>query len=216
MSAQKTEQKHQRIAKPYVPLSTSYYDDQKVMAAGEKAEILFVRSLAAAKRLWSDGVLLDGHLDRIGLSDVVGRAARLVDVGLWTRIDGGYQIVAWDKWNVSADEAQAQIERKRLGAAMTNHKRHHGEESDPNCSFCLEGSQDKTSKAATRTSGRTSGRYSDSGRSKPHDPVVSVPMDEIEDQRRHVAQLEASARTTPPELAEAKAELDRLRTGVAS
>ena len=77
----------------FAPLSAHYYDDDAVIAAGEKAEVLYLRSLA---------------------SGVTARAQRLVEAGLWERVDGGYRITAWLKHNASKAEIE---EKQRRDAA---------------------------------------------------------------------------------------------------
>lgn len=108
----------------YVPLDVNYDDDPKVIAAGEKAELLFIRGLVLAKRTLSDGFVSDLQLPRLGLSSVKQRAAKLVEVGLWERDDeaGGWWIVAWDKHNKSAAEVK-ELRAKRQQAGKLGGKR---------------------------------------------------------------------------------------------
>lgn len=102
----------------YVELSVDYADDPKIIEAGEKAEVLYLRALCLAKRTLSDGHVADVQLPRFGLSGVKARARRLVEVGLWVEVEGGYQIAAYLKRNrpraqVLADRSKdAQRKRK--------------------------------------------------------------------------------------------------------
>lgn len=101
----------------YAPLSANYYDDDAVIAAGEKAEVLYTRGLAFCARTLTDGVITDLQLTRIGagLPGLNARAKKLCEVGLWRRLDGdlldqegsGYQVVRWLKWNLSKAEIEA-------------------------------------------------------------------------------------------------------------
>lgn len=101
----------------YAPLSANYYDDDAVIAAGERAEVLFTRGLAFCARNLNDGLITDLQLARIGvgLTGVKTRAKRLVDAGLWERIEGdlldtegtGYRVRSWGKWNLTKAEIQA-------------------------------------------------------------------------------------------------------------
>lgn len=101
----------------YAPLSANYYDDDAVIAAGERAEVLFTRGLAFCARNLNDGVITDLQLARIGvgLNGIKARAQRLVDVGLWERVDGdlfdcegsGYRVRRWNKWNLTRAEIEA-------------------------------------------------------------------------------------------------------------
>jgi hypothetical protein len=121
---------------PFVPLDADYFDNPKVIAVGEKGEILYVRGLAKAKMLLTDGVLLDAHLDRLGLSGVQARAKKLVGAGLWERTEGGYRIVGWLERNLPADAVVADMEAKRDAGILGNHTRWHKERVDPKCPHC--------------------------------------------------------------------------------
>ena len=119
----------------YVKLDASYDDDPKILMAGEKAEVLYLRALCLAKRILSDGFIADVHLPRFGLTSVNVRAKKLVEVGLWERVEGGYLIVSWLKHNSSKDEVEAIKE----GGARGNHVRWHVKERKPSssCEFCV-------------------------------------------------------------------------------
>lgn len=101
----------------FAPLSVNYYDDDKVIAAGEKAEVLFTRGLAFCARTLSDGFITDLQLTTFRLPGVKQRAQKLVAVGLWERVEGddllgetgkGYRVIRWVKWN----NTKAEIEQK--------------------------------------------------------------------------------------------------------
>ena len=60
----------------------------------------------------SDGFISDRQLVRfvgVGMFDATDRAARLVEVGLWERRDGGYSVRSWLDWNRSRDEITAML-----------------------------------------------------------------------------------------------------------
>jgi hypothetical protein len=104
----------------FAPLSAHYYDDDAIIAAGERAEVLFTRSLAFAARKPCDGFISDLQLTTFRLSGVQARADRLVQVGLWERVEDdlmgtgcGYRIRAWLKHNRS----RAEIEEKQRADA---------------------------------------------------------------------------------------------------
>lgn len=110
----------------YAPLSAYYYDDDAVIRAGERAEVLFTRSLAFGARQLKDGFITDAQVTRlgVGLSGVAARVAKLVEVGLWERVEdsdegSGYKVRRWLKWNASADEIASKqkkdAERKANG-----------------------------------------------------------------------------------------------------
>jgi len=126
----------------FTPLHVDYQSDPKIIEAGHVAEVLFVRSLAMSKRLLSDGVVKRVQLPSLCLG-LPGRpqtiVAALVSVGLWTEIDGGWQITNWLKWNPTAASLQAKAARKRASGLRANHERWHvgpnGKSSDT-CSIC--------------------------------------------------------------------------------
>lgn len=92
---------------PYAPLSATYYYDDELALAGENAELLFVRGLAFSAQVMNDGFISDIQLVRqvgVGMADAVDRAAALVEHGLWERVDGGYVVRSWLRWNKSAEE----------------------------------------------------------------------------------------------------------------
>jgi hypothetical protein len=81
----------------HVALDVDYADDEAIILAGEKAELLYVRALCTAKKSLSDGFVADAQIARYGLTGWQQRARRLVDVGLWRRdpTRAGYWILGW-------------------------------------------------------------------------------------------------------------------------
>jgi hypothetical protein len=91
----------------YAPLSATYYRDDAILEAGEKAELLYVRGLSFCSEAMSDGFISERQVVAVvgaGMRDTQSRAQTLVDVGLWERVDGGYVVRSWLKWNKSAEE----------------------------------------------------------------------------------------------------------------
>lgn len=105
----------------YAPLSSHYYKDDRLIRAGEKAELLYVRALAFCADVLNDGRITDAQLAHVGvgLSNVRARAKALVEVNAWRRVEDGYEVVAWLSWNKSRDdilvEAKKDSERKGKG-----------------------------------------------------------------------------------------------------
>lgn len=98
---------------PFAPLSAHYYKDDAIMRAGEKAEVLFTRGLAFQSEVIRDGLITDAQLDLIGvgLTGVRNRAKKLCEVGVWNRVQGGYNITAWLGWNQSREDIMEAAER---------------------------------------------------------------------------------------------------------
>ena len=103
----------------YVKLEVDYPDNARMIAAGEKAELLYIRALCLAKRTLSDGFIDARQIPRFGLPGWQARARKLVEVGLWTSVDQGYLIAGWADRNKSAEEIAAEsvkrAESGRLG-----------------------------------------------------------------------------------------------------
>ena len=113
----------------YAPLSANYADDEAIMAAGEDAELLYIRMLAyAARTPLTEGWISDAVLTtRIGIlprmtgngagiepgTDAGSRARKLCEVGLIASEGTGHRIVSWLRWNKSASEMRRESTRDR-------------------------------------------------------------------------------------------------------
>lgn len=98
-------------------LAANYADDPKIVAAGEQAELLFVRALAYCAREETAGHVSKNLVKRLASSNANRRANMLVKVGLWVEVEDGYQIKRWADWQSELDalaaRRQADRERKR-------------------------------------------------------------------------------------------------------
>jgi hypothetical protein len=101
-------------------------DDDAVLSCTPLAELLFVRMLAVAGQLKTDGYLTRAQIvhragARLGEAKVPKLLAELVSAGPVVESDGGYRIRAWLEWNASAEELQRDrardAERKRAERA---------------------------------------------------------------------------------------------------
>lgn len=170
----------------YVPLRCTYYLDPKICAAGEAAEVLYVRGLGLAKSLMTDGFLADSQLPFLGLSDMDNRVKALADTGLWDRVDGGWQIRSWLLHNKSADDIEREIELKReagraggirSGAVRGAMKRHAN----------IEAAASALASSGASSSGSTTGQ---GGGSSKHE----APIEPRDRDKREIRQRES----TPP------------------
>lgn len=83
----------------YVPLDAAFFDDDKVVEAGEAAGWLYLNMVCRVKQLDSDGVLTRPQISRLSVTGWQKRLARLVEVGLVRESDEGFAISAWLKWH---------------------------------------------------------------------------------------------------------------------
>lgn len=103
----------------YAQVSCDYYDNDKMVDAGEKAELLYLRALCLSNRLLLDGRIRPSHLVALRFpgSDGLRRAEALVRAGLWRVLDDGWEIVGWHERNRMRHEImavrEAEKERKR-------------------------------------------------------------------------------------------------------
>lgn len=89
----------------YVKLDASYHDDEKILLAGEKAELLYLRVICTMASLRADGACQsdDARIPQLALDlagrgwrrdEVERRAQRLIVVGLWVRATDGTTYLA--------------------------------------------------------------------------------------------------------------------------
>lgn len=150
----------------YAKLLSKYASDDAIIAAGEKAELLFVRGLAFCATSDSDGYITEGQVERVvgaGMRDAKARARTLVQHGLWVAADGGYQIRSWTKIHESAEEKgrvrATDRERKRAERASESDRSPTGHVPDSeqvpsnvtpeslDCSYVSSGTRTEQSKA---------------------------------------------------------------------
>lgn len=99
----------------FVPLDVNTPDDPKILAAGDRGELVYYRSLCLAKRCMSDGFIATEQLRLLGAT--AKDAGALERTGLWVAVDGGWTIPGFLKRNKSAAEIREhrdkEAERKR-------------------------------------------------------------------------------------------------------
>jgi hypothetical protein len=100
----------------WVKLDAGFYDDPRLMGAGERGELLFLRSLAWSRRNLTDGWLPPGVVERL-MPGGEEEAARLVGTGaLKTDKRGGFEVVAFLRWQDSAADVKARRDSGRRAA----------------------------------------------------------------------------------------------------
>ncbi len=109
----------------WVKLAVRYYADPKVAALPDAdTELMFVRGLARAGEQGAGGFIPESVLPELARRR---RYAACVDAllaaGLWSRVDGGYQITRWADWQDGLDAltrrrtADRERQRRRRAAA---------------------------------------------------------------------------------------------------
>ena len=107
----------------YAPLSATYSDDDAILEAGEKAELLFVRGLAFCSGSSSDGFISDRQVVAkvgAGLTGVPARAKRLVEEEI-DAVSGDVASGAQGRALPVHPDHQWKTDRKPTGAAAFVH-----------------------------------------------------------------------------------------------
>lgn len=103
-----------RAPRLYVPLDLGFFDDVRIMRAGEKAAWLYLNMLTKTRSVDSDGVLFAEQIAKLGVSQWKQRLTVLVAEGLVDEMTTDcYGIANWTKWNQTAAERE---EAKRAEA----------------------------------------------------------------------------------------------------
>lgn len=117
-----------RAPRLYVPLDLGFFDDIRIMRAGEKAGWLYLRMCTKARAADTDGILHTEHIAAMGLPQWKARLDALVREELVVEtLPGVYVIGSYIKWNQTAAEREeakrAEAKRKadaRAKAAASN------------------------------------------------------------------------------------------------
>lgn len=117
----------------YVPLDVNYLRDRDIRRAGPDAELLYIRGLSYCKGSFSDGFIpeYDLVLIAVDLKSVQKRIEKLLETGLWQRVEDGWQIRSWSIWNETSDETASKRKRaaerqarKRERESTESHESH--------------------------------------------------------------------------------------------
>lgn len=92
----------------WIKIDDQFADHPKVLQAGPLASWLYVCGLTYSGRYLTDGWVPTAQVRKLAdVDDALGLAARLVAVGLWEPVDGGYQIHDYHDYNPTADKVKA-------------------------------------------------------------------------------------------------------------
>ena len=135
---------------PWVKLDDQFHSNPKVVAAGAEAVALYTVALSWCGAYLTDGFIPAGQVRRLALSDHYEEATRrLVAVGLWHEVDGGYEIHDYLEYNPTAEEVkeskQARAEAgRRGGLASVASKRQANASASAQASASANGKQKST------------------------------------------------------------------------
>jgi hypothetical protein len=142
------------VSREYVPLSVTFFEDDRIMEVTPSARLVFIGGLCVAKRNESDGLLTFAQVRREcpDVGDLEPLIAELISRGLWTRDDDRtFTITSWLKWNKSRewlDEVRAKRAKSgQIGGQRSGQARAVKQLASPGSSKLLEKSklrQDKT------------------------------------------------------------------------
>lgn len=104
------------MSRVWVKLDATYVEDEKVMAAGALAELVFVRSIAYCRRRVTDGFISSAAVRSLTLGvpdEPATLVGALVDNGLWDVIDGGWSVRNYEVWQQTKSKLAEDAARKR-------------------------------------------------------------------------------------------------------
>lgn len=102
-----------RAPRAYVPLDAAFFDDDKVIVAGEAAAYLYLNMLARIRQLDTDGVISEIQMPRLGVANWRKRLAKLVEVGLIVQRGSDYIVPTWCVWNETVEQREARLRADR-------------------------------------------------------------------------------------------------------
>lgn len=148
----------------WLKIDDNFYDHPKIRALELDEFVLHVGALCMSARLLTDGVITDDQLyalARRGLSHVAETAESLSRAGVWSRVDGGYEIRNYLDHNPSKVEVEGKREAERVRKAEWREKK-----------------AQKQTKTSTRDAGQTQDtrRGTDTEVPTPRDTTPSHPI----------------------------------------
>jgi hypothetical protein len=145
-----------RVARLFAVLDVNYFEDDRVLEAGDAWQLHFA-AILAAKRSTGDGYLTRRQLARAVAGIVADFDAHwdtCIRVGLFTEEADGIRVRSWERWN----DTQADIEKKSADASYALHCRWHtGKKGKPNkkCPHCQMNTGRIQSESGRHTAGNT-------------------------------------------------------------
>ncbi len=127
-----------RAARIFAPIDVNYFDDDRVLEAGDAWQ-LHIAAILACKKVLSDGRITRRQLARIApesVGDIGATIATLIRVGLFDDLGDSVEVRSWSDWNDSAADVEAMATNGKKG----NHLRWHVRRNkfDKDCAFCID------------------------------------------------------------------------------
>ena len=92
---------------PWSRFTDDVYEHPKVILAGPLAGWLWFCGVGYCNRFLTDGFLPSGVIRRLAdVDDAPRLAQRLVEVGLWERVEGGYRVHDFEKYQPAAEDVR--------------------------------------------------------------------------------------------------------------
>jgi hypothetical protein len=89
----------------WVKLAVDYFDDDRIEALDDAAEVMFTRGIARAGKVAREGFIPESSLAKLTRRRRYEPLVdELVQSGLWTRVPGGVRVTNWDHWQDALDE----------------------------------------------------------------------------------------------------------------
>jgi len=104
------------MTRVWVKLDATYVEDEKVMAAGALAELVFIRSIAYCRRRVTDGYVSAAAVKSLtlGVPDAPETLVEALVVNeLWDVCDGGWTVRNYEVWQQTKAKLALDAERKR-------------------------------------------------------------------------------------------------------
>jgi len=114
-------------------------EDERIMAVGPQAELLYIRGLLYIRRGLREGDIPKYALGEVGhsIARVKYCAQQLVDVGLWDDCGATWRVHQWVKWNMTRDERTERSLVRQQAGKISGHKRYHSVDNpSPTCDYC--------------------------------------------------------------------------------
>ena len=107
----------------WIKLEDSFPDHPKIAALSDRAFRVHISALCYCGKYLTNGVIPAPIANKICVNNGSRIIKRLVEIGLWSRVEGGYEINDYLKYQTSKEQAEMEKETNRLRAARARETR---------------------------------------------------------------------------------------------